>query len=260
MSDDEDEFDKMIRVLSAPDPGAALDAMAYATGLINPHGSFLRADVPVEQLTAPLSWEERRTRLSALPWVEGVHMPVPKPPPVNGACSGWVPAHQHSLWPGDYHGLGVGPDGVFRIDVLKRHCSMAPGAVDSAMTCALAQEGRELRCQALRCARPLRAFDADQLHFCHHCLLGVYCGACATIAIQGTTLCRVCLLYSAVTEMPIEWMWRRASALRAMLDRGGTRANDPNAECYETVIQLMAPRAVRNAVQRVAYGDSAPSK
>ena len=251
--DEEDDLDKMLRVLSAPDPSRALEAMAFATGFINPHGSFLSDDeATLDGGCRELTVNERREKLRALPYVYGAEMPAPTPPPQQPACSAWVPEWQHSLRPTDYCGLGVDADGVFRIPSLKRHCTLAPGSVDCALACALAAEGRELRCQALRCSRSLRSFEVCQLRVCSLCLMGVYCGECAPVADAGKTLCRVCLLYSTVGDVPMEWMWRRAQTLRKTLDHGGVRATDSNAACWETVITLMAPRAVRDAVHRLA--------
>ena len=252
--DDEDDLDKMLRILSLPDPSSALEAMAFATGFINPHGSFLSDEC--RELTV----DERREKLSALPHVNGAQIPAPRPPPQQPACSAWVPEWQHSLRPTDYCGLGVDSDGVFRIPSLKRHCTLASGSVDCALACALAAEGREVRCQALRCSRPLRSPEVDRLRVCSLCLMGVYCDQCASVADAGNTLCRVCLLYSTVGDVPMEWMWRRGQTLRKTLDRGGVRATDSNAACWETVIALMAPRAVRDAVHRLAAPLPPPSK
>lgn len=246
--EEEDPLDLMLRVAQYNDHKTALEAAAYATGWINPRGSFLKTGFCDQE---PLSRAERCRGLLELNDKSGLGVPPPLPPPAHFACSVWVHSCYAALTPYDYQGLGVALDAqgrwTFTVAGLRRHCEMAPGAIDAALHCAAADRTRQLHCQALGCSAVI---DVATCTVCPLCMMGIYCAACLGKA-DGTRLCRVCLLFAMVKQTPIEWMFRRSQQLRCVLDRGGITPNSVDGNCYEDLIYLCAPDKARGAVYRV---------
>lgn len=234
------ELDYLIQVLANRLAGGIEpEVCAYVCG-IDPHGSMLNNK-------GLLSREDCVRALMALPRLNSIGLAAPPPPPVDPACSQWVSSAHGGLTPRDYHALGLlveeGEEPRFSLDELRRQCSAAPNAIRAAVAGALADHSRRLVCQGFQCQQPIDA--TMQWSVCAVCMMGVYCAQCSARPADAVEVCRLCLLNARVQELPARWIYDRRARLRAMFEKSRSNAGAEEANSWEVIIDLFAPRAAR---------------